>query len=201
MTFTTFIPTNKLRTLCPSLPIENRTLCFPPSFLPCQSTDIIGCHWQAKPRQFEEEATDSLRKNGNATKYGGGRKNGVTLIIIIHYIYIALYIEGGNILIHHQCAASPWMMWQQPYCARTPTTHQLIGGEETVMKPISVWGWLRDHDGQRPVGGFAQDTGVTPLLFFWRTYIYIYDPLCENPAKVIFLSLILTVRSCQSLKW
>ncbi|XDV43040.1 hypothetical protein PO909_011592 [Leuciscus waleckii] len=46
----------------------------------------------------------------------------------------------GNLLNHHQCAASTWMMRQQPYCARTPTTHQLTGGEETVMKPNSIWG-------------------------------------------------------------
>ncbi len=59
-------------------------------------------------------------------------------------------------------------MWRQPYCARTPTTPQLTGGEETVMKPISVWGWLGDHVGQRPMGEFGQDAGVTPLLFFER---------------------------------
>jgi len=34
------------------------------------------------------------------------------------------------------------MMQQQPYCTRTPTTHQLTGGEETVMKPVSIWGWM-----------------------------------------------------------
>ncbi len=34
------------------------------------------------------------------------------------------------------------------------------------MKPISVWGRLRGHDGQRPMGKFGQDAGVTPLLFF-----------------------------------
>ncbi len=62
----------------------------------------------------------------------------VQIIIIICYIYIALfwvlkalYIEGGNLLNHHQCAASTWMMRRQPYCTRTPTTHQLTGGEET----------------------------------------------------------------------
>ncbi len=95
------------------------------------------------------------------------------IIIIIYYIYIALfwvlkvlYIERANLLNHHQCAASTRMMRRQPYCARTPTTHQLIGGEETVMKPISVWGLLGGHDGQRPMGKFGQDAGVTPLLFF-----------------------------------
>ncbi len=34
------------------------------------------------------------------------------------------------------------------------------------MKPISVWGWLGGHDGQRPMGEFGQDAGLTPLLFF-----------------------------------
>ncbi len=34
------------------------------------------------------------------------------------------------------------------------------------MKPISVRGWLGGHDGQRPMGKFGQDAGVTPLLFF-----------------------------------
>ncbi len=33
------------------------------------------------------------------------------------------------------------------------------------MKPISVWGLLGGHDGQRPMGKFGQDAGVTPLLF------------------------------------
>ncbi len=63
--------------------------------------------------------------------------------------------RGGGFLNHHQCAASTWMMRRQPYCARTRLTHQLTGGEETVMKPISVWGWLGGHDGQRPLGKFG----------------------------------------------
>ncbi len=38
---------------------------------------------------------------------------------------------------------------------------------DSVMKPISVWGWLGGHDGQRPVGKFGQDAGgYTPTLFF-----------------------------------
>ncbi len=63
----------------------------------------------------------------------------IIIIIIIPYIYIAfflvlksLYIVGGNLLVHHQCAAFTWMMRRQPYCARTPNTHT------PVMKPISV---------------------------------------------------------------
>ncbi len=36
------------------------------------------------------------------------------------------------------------------------------------MKPISEWGWLGGHDGQRPMRKFGQDAGVTPQLFFDR---------------------------------
>ncbi len=36
---------------------------------------------------------------------------------------------------------------------------------DRVMKPISVWGWLGGHDGQRPMGQFGQDAEVTPLHF------------------------------------
>ncbi len=35
-----------------------------------------------------------------------------------------------------------------------------------MMQPISVWGLLGGHDGQRPMGTFGLDAGVTPLLFF-----------------------------------
>ncbi len=37
---------------------------------------------------------------------------------------------------------------------------------DSVMKPISVRGWLSGHDGQRTMGKFGQDARVTPLLFF-----------------------------------
>ncbi len=36
---------------------------------------------------------------------------------------------------------------------------------DRVMEPISVWGWLGGHDGQRPMGEFGQDAEVTPVLF------------------------------------
>jgi len=60
------------------------------------------------------------------------------IIIMIRFLYSnflgiqsALHIEGGNLLNHHQSAASIRMMQNQPYCARTPTTYQLISGEGT----------------------------------------------------------------------
>ncbi len=34
------------------------------------------------------------------------------------------------------------------------------------MKPIGVWGWLGGHDGQRPMGKFGQDAGVTTPYSF-----------------------------------
>ncbi len=44
---------------------------------------------------------------------------------------------------------------------------------DRLMQPISVWGLLGGHDGQRPMGIFGQDAWVTPLLFFYiRTYIW-----------------------------
>ncbi len=44
---------------------------------------------------------------------------------------------------------------------------------DKVMKPIGVWGLLGGHDGQRPMGEFGQDAGVTPLLFFeWHPGIF-----------------------------
>ncbi len=49
---------------------------------------------------------------------------------------------------------------------RPPHTPAYWWRGDSVMKPISVWGWLGGHDGQRPTGKFGQDAGVTPLLFF-----------------------------------
>ncbi len=89
--------------------------------------------------------------------------------IIICYIYIALFCKalymeggGGDLFKHHQCAASTWMILRQ----KAHHTPAYWWREERVMKLIGVWGWLRGHDGQRPVGKFGQDTGVTPVLFF-----------------------------------
>ncbi len=93
------------------------------------------------------------------------------VIIIIHYNYIALfwvlkalYIEGGKspepspvcrihlddattAILHQNAHHTPAYWWR---------------GDQ-MMKPISVWGWLGGHDGQR-----AMDARVTPLLFFER---------------------------------
>ncbi len=93
----------------------------------------------------------------------------IIIIIIICYIYIALfwvlkalYIEGGNLFNHHQCAASTWMMRRQPYWARTPTTHQLIGGEETE------W-WSQSEDGVIRRPWWSEANGEIWNLWFLMT--------------------------------
>ncbi len=63
----------------------------------------------------------------------------------------ALHSKGGSPQTPPMCSIH-LMMRRQPYCTRTPPTHQLTGGEETVMKPISVWRWLGGHDAQRLMG-------------------------------------------------
>ncbi len=94
------------------------------------------------------------------------------IIIIIPYIYVvlfwalkALYIEGGG---------SPQ---PPPVCSihlddetaailRQNAHHTPAYWWRGVMKPISVWGWLRGYDeGQRPMGKFDQDAGVRPNSF------------------------------------
>ncbi len=56
------------------------------------------------------------------------------------------------------------MMRRQPQDNGTSalTTTPATGGEEREIEPISGWGLLRGHDGQRSVREFGQDTGVTP---------------------------------------
>ncbi len=94
-------------------------------------------------------------------------------IIIISYIYIALfkalkalYIQGG-ISSTTASVQHPPGWWDGSHSApeRPPHTSYRWRGDR-VMKPISVWGWLGGRDGQRPMGEFGQDAGVTPLLFF-----------------------------------
>ncbi len=104
--------------------------------------------------------------------YNRGRAEEI-IIIIICYIYIALfkalkalYIQGGSPRPPPMCSshlddATAAILRQNAH--HTPA-YWWRG--DRVMKPISVWGWLGGHDGQRPMGKFGQDAGVTPLLFF-----------------------------------
>ncbi len=97
----------------------------------------------------------------------------IVIIMIICYIYMALfwvlkalYMKEGNLLKHHVRSnhlddATAAILRQNAH--HTPA---YWGRGDRVMKPISVWGWLGAYDGQRPMGKFGQDAGVTPLLFF-----------------------------------
>ncbi len=101
-------------------------------------------------------------------------KEKVIIIIIICYIYIALflvlkalYIERGDLHNHHQCVAST--MNDATAAILRQNAHHTPAywwRGDRMMKPISVWGWLGGLDGQRPMGKFGQYAGVTPLLFF-----------------------------------
>ncbi len=91
---------------------------------------------------------------------------------IICYIYIALfwvlkalYIEGGEsphpppMCSIHLDDATAAIVRQNAH--HTPA-YWWRG--DKVMKPISVWGWLGGHDGQRSMDKFGQDAGAAPLL-------------------------------------
>ncbi len=129
-----------------------------------QKTIIDTLHKEDKPQTFiakEAGCSQSAVSKHVNRKLSGRKKCGrkicttdrenrsliiITIIIVFFYIYIAhfwvlkaLYIVRGNLL-NHQCAASTWMMRRQPYCARTPTTHQLTDGEETEWWSQSVYG-------------------------------------------------------------
>ncbi len=100
------------------------------------------------------------------------------IIIIICYIYIALFWVLKALYIEVRESPHP-----PPMCSihlddataailrqNAHHTPAYWWRRDRVMKPISVWGWLGGHDGQRPVGKFGQDAGVTPLLFFDESF-------------------------------
>ncbi len=103
----------------------------------------------------------------------------IIIIIIIHYIYIALfwvlkalYMKGGGGVPQPPPVCSIHLDKTMAAILRQDAHHTPANWwrGDRVMKPISVWGWLGGHDGQRPMGKFGQDAGVTPLLFFFFCY-------------------------------
>ncbi len=58
----------------------------------------------------------------------------------------------------------PWMIRRQPYCPERPPHNSLVERRQSD-EANRVLGILRGHDGQRPMGKFGQDAGITPLLF------------------------------------
>ncbi len=97
----------------------------------------------------------------------------IILIIIFCYSYItlfwvlkALYIEGGISSSTTSVQHPPeWCDGSHIAPDRPPHISYRWRGDR-VMQPISVWGWLGGHDGQKPMRKFGQDARVTPLLFF-----------------------------------
>ncbi len=81
------------------------------------------------------------------------------MYIIICYIYIALFWGGGGCSIHLDDDATAAILRQNAHY--TPA----YWWRDRVMKSINVWRWLGGHHGQRPMGEFGRDAGVTPLLF------------------------------------
>ncbi len=89
------------------------------------------------------------------------------IYIALFWVLKALYMEWGYFLIHHQCSACTWWCDGSHISPeRPPHTPVYWWRGDRGRKPISVWGWLGGHDGQRPMGKFGQNAGVTPLLFF-----------------------------------
>ncbi len=132
--------------------------------------------WQERHPVWSSAAVAHLLQGLTCCAFRDGILN--TLVVTSGYLsYCCLSINSaflgtqsvwhrrGNLLIHHQCAASTWMMRRQPYCARTPHTRLLVERRPSD-EANRCMGIIRGHDGQRPMGIFVQDAGITPLLFF-----------------------------------
>ncbi len=85
--------------------------------------------------------------------------NNLLHFIALFWLLKALYIAGGNLLNHHQGAASFWIMRRQPYCVRTPTTHTQSDEANQCMGMIRPW-WS-EANGEIWPGC----RGYTPTLF------------------------------------
>ncbi len=90
------------------------------------------------------------------------------LCIAVHPKRFTIMWGVGSLLIHHQCAASTWMMrWlPQNNNASAFTTHQLQVERECHRANPSVWGLLGGHDWQGPVEGiWPGHRGYAPTLY------------------------------------
>ncbi len=117
---------------------------------------LLFCKLSEQYSQTKFPINKALPNKGN--KKRGKKEWQIFIIIIICYIYIelfwvlkALYIEGGDLLIHHQCAASTWWCDGSHIAPEHPPHTSYRWRGDRVMKPISVRGWLGGRDGQRPI--------------------------------------------------
>ncbi len=107
----------------------------------------------------------------------------IIIIIIISYIYIvlfwvlkALYIVRGEISSSTTSVQHPPGWCDGSHIAPERPPHTSLEWWDRGMKPISVWGWLRGDDCQRPMRQFGQDASqILPYSFskdilgFWMT--------------------------------
>ncbi len=97
-----------------------------------------------------------------------------SVIIIICYIYVALFwilkallhIRGESPQPPPMCSIHLDDATAAILCQNAHHTPAYWWRGDRVMKPISLWGLIWGYVGQRPIGKYRQDTGVTPLLFF-----------------------------------
>ncbi len=84
------------------------------------------------------------------------------LYIALFWVLKVLYIVRREISTTTSVQHAPgWRDSSHSVPERPPHTSYRWRGDR-VMKSISAWGWLGGHDGQRLMGKFVQDTGVTP---------------------------------------
>ncbi len=100
----------------------------------------------------------------------------IIIIIIIHYIYIALFcfskhskrstLSGGISSTTTSVQHPPgWCDGSHSAPERPPYTSLLVERRQSDEANQQIWGLLGDHDDQRTMGKFGQDAEVTPLLF------------------------------------
>ncbi len=88
------------------------------------------------------------------------------------------------------------------------TTVTFLRSDEGGGEANQCMGWLGGHEGQRPMGKFGQDAGVTPLLFFKGHPGIFNDPesqdlgLTSHPKDGAFYSIVYRgVRTQQTTGW
>jgi len=82
-------------------------------------------------------------------------------LIIIHYIYIALFSALKVLYIEGESTQPPSMCSIHLDDVTAPHTSLQVERRQSNEANQYAWGWLGGHDGQRPKGKFGKDDGVT----------------------------------------